>query len=252
MADFALSTALLVTLIGIATVIEAIVPFASAHRPAVRLRANLGLLAIFLLLTLALNIGSLLLLASLQTRTHWLVGALPPVWGIVVSIVLLDFFTWLAHWSMHKTPRLWRAHRIHHSDTHVDATTAFRQHPVETMIRFAFTIGPALLFGVPAAALAIYRLISAVNAVLEHSNIRVWQPLDGWLSAIFVTPNTHKVHHSRQRGETDSNYGNILTIYDRIFGTFTPSARAAQVRYGLDEHAEDLALGRLLQLGFRR
>jgi sterol desaturase/sphingolipid hydroxylase (fatty acid hydroxylase superfamily) len=74
-----------------------------------------------------------------------------------------------------------------------------------------------------------------INGSLEHANIRVWPPLDRALSLIWVTPTMHKVHHSRDRAETDSNYGNILSIYDRIFRTFTPTDRARSVTYGLDD-----------------
>ena len=76
---------------------------------------------------------------------------------------------------------------------------------------------------------------SAANGILEHANIRLWAPLDRVASLVWVTPNVHKIHHSRQRAETNSNYGNVLTIYDRLLGTFTSSDRAESVIYGLDE-----------------
>jgi sterol desaturase/sphingolipid hydroxylase (fatty acid hydroxylase superfamily) len=146
---------------------------------------------------------------------------------IIGGFVVLDFsFGYLAHRTMHGSPTLWRAHRVHHSDPFVDATTTFRNHPIEGLWRFLFLIVPIWVLGVPAEAVALQRLLTVINGSLEHANIRVWPPLDRVLSLIWVTPNMHKVHHSRDRAETDSNYGNILSIYDRIFRTFTPTDRA--------------------------
>ena len=152
------------------------------------------------------------------------------------GIVLLDFSAgYLAHRALHLFPILWRFHRVHHSDEFVDATTTYRTHPVETVWRFLFVIIPVWTLGIPAQAVVIQRLVSAANGILEHANIRLWAPLDRLASLVWVTPNVHKIHHSRQLAETNSNYGNVLTIYDRMLGTFTPSDRAESVRYGLDE-----------------
>ena len=99
---------------------------------------------------------------------------------------------------------------------------------------------------------ALQRLLTAINGSLEHANIRVWPALDRALSRVWVTPNMHKVHHSRAAAETDSNYGNILSIYDRVLGTFTPTERALSVVYGLDDvdPAQVRSLSQLLALPF--
>jgi sterol desaturase/sphingolipid hydroxylase (fatty acid hydroxylase superfamily) len=155
---------------------------------------------------------------------------------IVAGIVVLDFSAgYLAHRALHLFPTLWRFHRVHHSDEFVDLTTTYRTHPVETVWRFLFVIVPVWAIGIPALAVVIQRLVSATNGILEHANIRLWRPLDRALSLVWVTPNVHKIHHSRELAETNSNYGNVLTIYDRILGTFTSSDRAETVVYGLDE-----------------
>jgi sterol desaturase/sphingolipid hydroxylase (fatty acid hydroxylase superfamily) len=171
---------------------------------------------------------------------------------VLVAIVALDFANYFAHWLMHRVPALWRVHRVHHSDPLVDVTTSLRQHPFENVLRFSFTIAAAWGLGLPAAAVAVYRLISALNGLFEHANIRLWQPLDGLISITFVTPNMHKVHHSRRQSETDSNYGNIFSLFDRIFGTFTASDRVAHVEYGLDgyDNIDTHRLSRLLKLPF--
>ena len=141
---------------------------------------------------------------------------------------------------------------MHHSDDFVDVTTTYRTHPVETVWRFLFVIVPVRLLGIPVQAVVIQRLVSAANGIFEHGNIRLWAPLDRVLSLLWVTPNVHKMHHSRERSETNSNYGNVLTIYDRLFGTFTPSERAASVRYGLDEADPEriASFGHLLTISF--
>jgi len=155
---------------------------------------------------------------------------------IVAGILILDFSAgYLAHRVLHLFPILWRFHRVHHSDDFVDVTTTYRTHPVETVWRFLFVIVPVWMIGIPTLAVVIQRLVSAANGILEHGNIRLWNPLDRALSLVWVTPNVHKIHHSRELAETNSNYGNVLTIYDRMLGTFTPSDRAVSVVYGVND-----------------
>jgi sterol desaturase/sphingolipid hydroxylase (fatty acid hydroxylase superfamily) len=96
---------------------------------------------------------------------------------------------------------------------HVKPT--YRTHPVETVWRFFFVIVPVWMIGIPALAVVIQRFVSAANGIFEHSNTRLWGPLDRVLSLVWVTPNVHKIHHSRELAETNSNYDNVLTIYDR-------------------------------------
>ena len=120
------------------------------------------------------------------------------------------------------------------------------------MAMWLFAIVPVWIFGLPAQAVVIQRLLQATNGVIEHANIRLWAPLDRVLSLVWVTPNVHKVHHSRQISETNSNYANLITLYDRLLGTYTPAARAEAVVYGLDD-AQRLAgapLSGLLTLPF--
>ena len=164
-------------------------------------------------------------------------GTAWPVWvQIVLCVVLLDLSVgYVSHRMLHMSSFLWRFHRTHHSDEFVDATTTYRTHPVETVWRFLFVIVPVWTLGIPAQAVVIQRLVSATNGILEHGNIRLWRPLDRVLSLVWVTPNVHKIHHSRELEETNSNYGNVLTIYDRMFRTFTPSDRVESVVYGLND-----------------
>ena len=149
---------------------------------------------------------------------------------------------------------LWRVHLVHHIDASVDATTAFRQHPIEGILRFTFIAATAWTLGAPPAAVAVYRLLGALNSVLEHANIRVPRVLDRALVWLWVTPDMHKVHHSRDRVETDSNYANLFSFFDRVFRTFTPSSRGPFVRYGIRGYdaAEHQSIGAVLRLPFQR
>jgi sterol desaturase/sphingolipid hydroxylase (fatty acid hydroxylase superfamily) len=159
-----------------------------------------------------------------------------PLWmAVLASIAALDFFTYVAHVALHKWPFGWRFHRVHHSDAEVDVTTTFRQHPGETVWRVLWQLPAIVVFGIPLWVVAVYLTISAANAQLEHANIRLREPLDRLLRLVFVTPNMHKVHHSRWQRETDSNYANIFSLWDRVFGTYTRRVDFEKLRYGLDD-----------------
>lgn len=233
---------------GLLALVELAVPlFARGERSRGRAGANLGLGALTLLLNWALT--SAAALAALRpSAAH---GGLAWVAG---SIVVLDLCTWIAHRSMHAIPFLWRAHSVHHSDPFLDVGSTLRQHPFEGLWRYAWLIGPVWLLGLPANGVLLYRLISVLQGLLEHANIRVWSPLDRTLSLVWVTPNMHKVHHSRVQTQTDSNYGNLFTLFDRAFSTFRRSDEAFGVVYGLDEigPARAKSFAALLRVPFAR
>ena len=242
--------------LALASAIEALVPLRrQARRANGRLATNLWLLAITLGLGMLLNFS--LALGADYVREQGL-GVLPwlgfgAVASFIVTLLALDGATYLAHRMLHRAPTLWRVHLVHHIDAAVDATTAFRQHPIEGVIRFSFLAATAWTLGAPPAAVALYRLLGALNSVLEHANIRVPRALDRVLVWLWVTPDMHKVHHSRDRAETDSNYANLFSFYDRIFRTFTPSSRGPSVSYGIAGYdaPEHQSIGAVLWLPFR-
>lgn len=238
------------------TIVETWIPLRDLSQLQGRRRQqNLALTLLFLFMNIALTAGSLGVLLWMEQRNvglfRWF--ALPEGVSLVASIVILDFFAYVAHVLFHKFQWLWRVHRVHHSDSAVDVTTSFRQHPIETVLRFLFTVGPAVLFGVSPIATAIYRLMSGINALFEHANIRVRPMIDRSLCWVVVTPHMHKFHHSRQQQQTDSNYGNILSVFDRMFGTYTSTEHVEQIQYGLDEFNSDsrLSVIDLLKLPWR-
>lgn len=169
---------------------------------------------------------------------------------VLIGIVALDFFAYVAHVTLHSLPLGWRFHRVHHSEEEVDVTTAFRQHPGETVWRVLWQLPAIVLVGIPLWVVVIYLTISSLNAQFEHANLRVPERVDRMLRLLFVTPNMHKVHHSRRQVETDSNYANIFSVWDRIFGTYTRRVDFDTLRYGLDD-VEVRSLRGLLVMPFR-
>jgi sterol desaturase/sphingolipid hydroxylase (fatty acid hydroxylase superfamily) len=242
--------------LAVASLVEAIVPLRRQTRSSNgRLTTNLWLLAITLGLAMLLNFTLALGAEYLRQSGAGLLpllglGAIP---SFIVALLALDGATYLAHRLLHQVPILWRVHLVHHIDASVDATTAFRQHPIEGVLRFTFIAATAWTLGAPPAAIAVYRLLGALNSVLEHANIRVPRALDRALVWLWVTPDMHKVHHSRERVETDSNYANLFSFFDRVFRTFTSSSRGPFVHYGIRDYdaAEHQSIGAVLWLPFR-
>lgn len=235
--EFLTNAGIILAIMAVGTLLETLVPLFGATTSARdRRTANLWLTALsFLSNWLLSSIAAILALswrpAGLMATLAW-----PGSAQIVAGVVVLDFSVgYLSHRTLHMSSFMWRFHRIHHSDDFVDATTTYRTHPVETVWRFLFAIVPVWILGIPAQAVVIQRLMQATWGVLEHSNVRLWRPLDRLLSTVIVTPNVHKIHHSRELAETNSNYGNVLTLYDRLLGTYTPSERAYSVIYGLND-----------------
>jgi sterol desaturase/sphingolipid hydroxylase (fatty acid hydroxylase superfamily) len=222
-------------------------------------RAHLGPNLALTFLTFATNAvfgaALVMLLAWQQSSGLGLLQlASPPPWLEVAIVVgVLDFAFYVTHVAMHKIPGFWRFHRVHHSDPAVDVTTTIRQHPGESVIRYAFLAVFACALGASPGAFAVYRAAVALNGLLEHANLRLPLWLDGLLSLVTTWPNLHKVHHSRVATQTDTNYGNLLSLWDRLFATFTPSREGANVVYGLegfDDPATQTTTG-LLALPFR-
>ena len=158
-----------------------------------------------------------------------------PLWlYVVVGILLMDFIgAYLAHYLEHKVKPLWMVHLVHHSDHKVDTTTANRHHPLESMIRFTFTLAGVFIIGAPIAIVMLYQSMSLVATQFTHANIRLPKKLDKALSYVLVSPDMHKVHHHYVLPYTDSNYGNIFSIWDRLFGTYMEFDRDELI-YGVD------------------
>ncbi len=153
---------------------------------------------------------------------------------VLLGVLLLDLFgAYLAHFTEHKIMTLWMVHLVHHTDHNVDTTTANRHHPLESVIRFVFTLVGVIIVGAPIAIIMIYQSCSLIATQFNHANIKMPRKLDKILSYIIVSPDMHKVHHHNLLPYTDSNYGNIFSIWDRLFGTYMELDRD-KIVYGVD------------------
>ncbi len=207
-----------------------------------RLRhAGLNLLFHAMVVIVGLTLSALLIAACEFTTAHrfgllYLVDL--PLWlHALLALMLLDLIgAYTIHWIQHKVGWMWKFHLVHHSDTAVDVTTSLRHHPGETAFRIAFTALGVLIAGVPAGVLVLYQSLSLFFSQVTHANLSLPEPLDRLLSWVFVSPDMHKVHHHYRRPFTDTNFGNVFSIWDRLFGTYAPAAACTDLTYGLDSH----------------
>ena len=158
---------------------------------------------------------------------------------MALAIMLLDFLTsYLPHYVQHKVKWMWKFHLVHHTDNWVDTSTANRHHPGETVISMIFLIGAIFLLGVPAWLVILHQFIAVAFSQFTHANISLPRRLDQVISWLFISPNVHKVHHHHTQPLTDTNYGNIFSIWDRLFGTFAVSD-VSNLKYGIDTHPHE-------------
>lgn len=221
-----------------------------------------GINIFFTLTTIVVNFGLALILLKTANWTtensfgilNWLPELNPWLYAIV-GLSLLDLIgAYLAHLVEHKVKFLWRFHLIHHTDTWIDTTSANRHHPGESVIRFIFTTLGVLLVGCPMWLVFLYQTVSVVSTQFTHANISLPKKLDNLLSYFIVSPDMHKVHHHYVLPYTDSNYGNIFSVWDRLFGTFKTLDRS-QIVYGVDTHMqpqENNKLWNLLSIPFQK
>jgi len=181
---------------------------------------------------------------------YWL-GLSPPA-QLLLGIAALDLFQYFAHVTLHRWEWSWRLHRVHHCDSEVDVTTTFRQHPGETLWRIAWHTAAMSAFGISLWVMVIFQTLSAFNAQLRHANVSLPTRLDRFLRLVLVTANMHKVHHSRHQSEANVNYSNLLSIWDRLGGTYSRGPQFEKLRYGLDGFDDERkqSLGGLLRMPF--
>jgi len=228
--------AAILAVMAIVAAVEVAIPLHARGRwNRLHLGPNLALTFLTFATNLCLNVALLALVVALERSgfglLRWL--PLPPLAAGIIAVAALDLSFYAAHVSWHTFPALWPYHAVHHSDPTVDVTTTIRQHPVESLLRYAAMGAMVLIVGPSPFAFALYRAASAVNGLLEHANVRAPRRLDGLLALVTTWPHMHKVHHSRTATQTNSNYGNLFSVWDRLFGTFTPSHEGTAIVYGL-------------------
>ncbi len=145
-----------------------------------------------------------------------------PGWvEVVMAILILDFAIWFQHMVFHKIPLFWRLHQVHHSDRDMDVTTAIRFHPIEIIVSMLLKVALVYLLGPAALAVILFEVILNGAAMFNHANIKLPRKVDTFVRLLVVTPDMHRIHHSSKRSEHDSNYGFSISIWDRIFRTYT-------------------------------
>jgi len=150
-----------------------------------------------------------------------------PSWvAVVAGVVVLDLAIYLQHVMFHAVPALWRLHRMHHADLDIDVTTGARFHPVEIVISMLIKFAVIAALGVPPVAVVFFEVLLNATSMFNHSNVRIPPALEPALRWLVVTPDMHRVHHSIERDETNSNFGFNLSIWDRLFGTYRAQPRA--------------------------
>jgi sterol desaturase/sphingolipid hydroxylase (fatty acid hydroxylase superfamily) len=166
----------------------------------------------------------------------------------LLGVLLLDFIgAYVPHYVEHNVKPLWMIHLVHHTDHKVDTTTANRHHPLESVIRFVFTLLGVFIIGTPIALVFLYQSLSLIATQFSHANIKLPKKIDHALSYVLVSPDMHKVHHHHVLPYTDSNYGNIFSIWDRILGTFMKLDRGKLV-YGVDVFPDEVKNSSITEL----
>jgi len=230
--------------LSIASIAEYLIPLARTEYDRFRhLRTNL----FFLLTTIIINalfsyalVGLLPVLSAYQFGLFHRIAL--PTWAeLIAALLILDLFAqYTIHYLLHKIPVMWRFHQVHHSDVHVTATTGTRHHPVDYCARESFSLLILVFLGAPMGVYILYRLLTVLFTYFTHSNIALPPKLDQLLSYAIVTPNAHKFHHHYKMPWTNHNYGNIFSIWDRLFGTFVYDD-TNKIRYGVDTMDDNMS-----------
>jgi len=228
------------------------------HSRSQRWLANFGLSILSTILLRFTIAGVAFFAANTAIENNWgLLNLLDlPYWlTFVLSIILLDLAIYGQHRASHKWAWLWRLHKVHHTDLDFDVTTAIRFHPIEILLSMCYKSICILIIGVNPVAIIVFEIILSSCALFNHSNVKLPLVFDKWLRLILVTPDMHRVHHSVIQAETDSNYGFSISIWDRIFGSYTdqPKQGHDKMTIGLSQyqHVDDVAVSRLLLMPFR-
>lgn len=231
--------------LAVSLVAEAAAPaFVEQRRDWRRLLAhdlrNLLLGVINALLVATLLAGALVAVDSLaEQRGAGLLRlvSLPPWLAWAAGLLAFDCWMYWWHRLNHRVPLLWRLHRVHHSDTAMDASSGLRFHPGEILLSGAARLIVVPLLGLPSESVALYGAVALPVVLLHHANVWLprWLDFGLFTSGLLVTPAMHRVHHSRVRDETNSNYSSVLAVWDRMFGTLRVRRDVEGVEFGLDE-----------------
>ena len=237
---------------------EKFFPRRAQVRRGLRWPGNLGVVAINAVMLAVVPVSAVAAsLVAIHNHFGLLIWFKVSLWhSIIVSLLVLDLTLYWQHRLLHRIAWLWPIHRMHHTDTAIDATTALRFHPLEMLLSAAIKAAVVVLLGAPLLGVILFEMILNAAAMFNHANIKLPTIADKLLRAFVVTPDMHRVHHSTDAREYNRNYGFNLSLWDRVFGSYTaqPAAghRAMQIgqpNYRADEEAR---LHRLLSQPFRK
>jgi sterol desaturase/sphingolipid hydroxylase (fatty acid hydroxylase superfamily) len=238
--------------------IELVFPHHHDHAKARRWGGNLVLFVLGILLSrLLLPIGAIGVAAYAEYRGWGLFNLVDwPGWlEILLAVVVFDFLIWVQHVVFHKVDWLWRLHRVHHADEVLDVTTGLRFHPIEIALSLAIKVVAIFILGPAAVAVFLFEVLLNAGSMITHANWKLPRGLDHALRFLVVTPGMHRVHHALDMGDTNSNYGFNLAIWDRLFRTYRPEPVAGDeaVRFGVEGymHEGEKRVDRLLTQPFR-
>ena len=226
---------------------------------AVRWVSNLGLVALnTLVLRLLFPLAGAGMAAFCAANGWGLLNhfQVPLVIALPVAVVVLDFMIWLQHVMVHAVPALWRLHQVHHADVDYDLTTGARFHPLEIVLSMLIKFAAIIVLGAPVLAVVVFENLLNATAMFNHGNIRLPAGLDRVLRWFVVTPDMHRIHHSVEDDETNSNFGFNLTWWDRLFGTYRAQPRAGHEHLtiglrGRDDPREVARLPGMLRMPWR-
>lgn len=221
--------------------------------------ANLGIVVLNSIVLRLLFPAAALGMALFAQENGWGVFnhfALPGWAALLGGIVLLDLAIYLQHVLFHAVPALWRLHRVHHADLDMDVTTGARFHPAEIILSMLIKLAVIAALGIPPEGVLLFEVLLNASSMFNHSNVRLPGRLDRVLRNLVVTPDMHRVHHSLERDETNSNFSFNLSLWDRLFGTYRAQPRAGHERMQIGipefrERADCIALPGMLTLPFR-
>jgi len=190
---------------------------------------NLGIVALNTIILRLIFPAAAIGMAALTETQGW--GILnyiqSPIWlTVIVSVIIMDAVIYFQHVLVHAVPVLWRLHRVHHADLDFDVTTGSRFHPIEIILSLLIKFATIIVLGPPIIAVVIFEVLLNTTSMFNHANIRIPQRVDRLLRWFVVTPDMHRVHHSVEDDETNSNFGFNLPWWDRLFGTYRNQPRA--------------------------
>lgn len=217
-----------------------------------RITTNLYLGGITAIVSISFTSIVAIFIARLPPAPVSIASSTSPLFALGLSFIILDLYMYAWHRLMHVFPLAWRFHRVHHTDLFMNVSTAYRFHAIEVICSNL----PKLLLvwglGITAPHVFIYESVFTIVVALHHSNVRLPEGLDRYLSYLIVTPNYHRIHHSQIIAETNSNYGSVLTCWDRSFGTNHDRQDLERIELGIKESPNALNLWELLTLPFAR